>query len=276
MEKIFNYRYKNRELALNFKEKIDEDLGYLIDIAACDDKELLLIYNGFLNIDLDSLMASQSFKEEAFRILMDMDRFKRVVTTRNGNFGAITLENDKIKKYTYDKKGERTSKYLKDNKLEQNYMVMDLLEDKTLYKYRKCSFLASTELIEVPGYFVAIEYLYIDKNSYNKNKETGDLVNIYVIDDNKKVTKYENFFISLDKSLLYIDEAYKEYVANVLVNDDRNRKALESKNAYLGIITKEETPIKMSNSKAITNIKKEYSIINPAIIDYTNVVVENA
>lgn len=65
-------------------------------------------------------------------------------------------------------------------------------------------------------------------------------------------------------------------MANVLVNEDRNRKALESKNAYLGIITKEETPIKMSNSKAITNIKKEYSIINPAIIDYTNVVVENA
>lgn len=276
MEKIFNYRHKKVELAFNLKEKIDEDLGYLIDIAVNDDKELLLMRNAFLNIDIDTLMNDANFKEEVYKILMDMDRFKRVVTTRNGNFGAITLENEKTKKYTYDKKGERTSKYLKENKLEQKYEVIDLLEDKTLYKYRKCSFLASTDLIEVPGYFVAIEYIFIDKNSASKNKETGDLVNIYVIDDKKKVTKYENFFLKLDKSLLYIDEAYKEYVANVLVNEDRNKKALDTKNAYLGIITKEETPIKMSNSKAITNIKKEYSIINPAIIDYTNVALENA
>lgn len=273
MNKLHYLTNNKSSVVIKQKKYIDEDLGTLVDIVISDGLNVKTVENAFINLDFD-LLVNKSFKNEFIKIISDFDRYDRVLKMRNANFGAFVYEDNNFKKYTYDKSGERTKKYLDDNKIIPKNEEYNLLEDKVIYKYEDKSFFSSIPLIENDNYFVGINYIELDKNKLIKEQETGDIVDIYVVDGDSKITKYENFFISLDKVLLFIDEDYRNFVANVVSDHERNIKALKNKNAYLGIITKEDKPIKMTNSYAAENIKLNYYKLKSNIIDYKEKVIE--
>ena len=108
-----------------------------------------------------------------------------------------------------------------------------------------------------------IEYLNLESIELQKTLESyGDLCNISIITEDNKVFLYKNVFSNFEKELLIAENKdgliYRNELANILLDLNRNNKIINEREGNFGIIIYNAIYRKCEkyvNSKQLENIK---------------------
>ena len=184
---------------------------------------------------------------------------------RNGNFGELRYDsvNKEVNKFSYDGDGEDTKEYRKEKTIELKDEQIDLIKNKKVFKILDKVIKSSIDIIDNKKGSLLIEYLNLESIELQKTLESyGDLCNISIITEDNKVFLYKNVFSNFEKELLIAENKdgliYRNELANILLDLNRNNKIINEREGNFGIIIYNAIYRKCEkyvNSKQLENIK---------------------
>ena len=268
---FYKISYENNYVTIEFLEdEIHEIYGRLCNIyIAKNDYIIRKLSNVFIKLDEEILLKYspdyEIYLQNVARILLDKDRTDRIMLKRNGNFGELRYDsvNKEVNKFSYDGDGEDTKEYRKEKTIELKDEQIDLIKNKKVFKILDKVITSSIDIIDNKKGSLLIEYLNLESIELQKTLESyGDLCNISIITEDNKVFLYKNVFSNFEKELLIAENKdgliYRNELANILLDLNRNNKIINEREGNFGIIIYNAIYRKCEkyvNSKQLENIK---------------------
>ena len=268
---FYKISYENNYVTIEFLEdEIHEIYGRLCNIyIAKNDYIIRKLSNVFIKLDEEILLKYspdyEIYLQNVARILLDKDRTDRIMLKRNGNFGELRYDsvNKEVNKFSYDGDGEDTKEYRKEKTIELKDEQIDLIKNKKVFKILDKVIKSSIDIIDNKKGSLLIEYLNLESIELQKTLESyGDLCNISIITEDNKVFLYKNVFSNFEKELLIAENKdgliYRNELANILLDLNRNNKIINEREGNFGIILYNAIYRKCEkyvNSKQLENIK---------------------
>jgi hypothetical protein len=268
---FYKISYENNYVTIEFLEdEIHEIYGRLCNIyIAKNDYIIRKLSNVFIKLDEEILLKYspdyEIYLQNVARILLDKDRTDRIMLKRNGNFGELRYDsvNKEVNKFSYDGDGEDTKEYRKEKTIELKDEQIDLIKNKKVFKILDKVIKSSIDIIDNKKGSLLIEYLNLESIELQKTLESyGDLCNISIITEDNKVFLYKNVFSNFEKELLIAENKdgliYRNELANILLDLNRNNKIINEREGNFGIIIYNAIYRKCEkyvNSKQLENIK---------------------
>ena len=268
---FYKISYENNYVTIEFLEdEIHEIYGRLCNIyIAKNDYIIRKLSNVFIKLDEEILLKYspdyEIYLQNVARILLDKDRTDRIMLKRNGNFGELRYDsvNKEVNKFSYDVDGEDTTEYRIEQTIELNDEQIDLIKNKKVFKILDKVIKSSIDIIDNKKGSLLIEYLNLESIELQKTLESyGDLCNISIITEDNKVFLYKNVFSNFEKELLIAENKdgliYRNELANILLDLNRNNKIINEREGNFGIIIYNAIYRKCEkyvNSKQLENIK---------------------
>ena len=268
---FYKISYENNYVTIEFLEdEIHEIYGRLCNIyIAKNDYIIRKLSNVFIKLDEEILLKYspdyEIYLQNVARILLDKDRTDRIMLKRNGNFGELRYDsvNKEVNKFSYDGDGEDTKEYRKEKRIELKDEQIDLIKNKKVFKILDKVIKSSIDIIDNKKGSLLIEYLNLESIELQKTLESyGDLCNISIITEDNKVFLYKNVFSNFEKELLIAENKdgliYRNELANILLDLNRNNKIINEREGNFGIIIYNAIYRKCEkyvNSKQLENIK---------------------
>ena len=268
---FYKISYENNYVTIEFLEdEIHEIYGRLCNIyIAKNDYIIRKLSNVFIKLDEEILLKYspdyEIYLQNVARILLDKDRTDRIMLKRNGNFGELRYDsvNKEVNKFSYDGDGEDTKEYRIEKTIELKDEQIDLIKNKKVFKILDKVIKSSIDIIDNKKGSFLIEYLNLESIELQKTLESyGDLCNISIITEDNKVFLYKNVFSNFEKELLIAENKdgliYRNELANILLDLNRNNKIINEREGNFGIIIYNAIYRKCEkyvNSKQLENIK---------------------
>jgi hypothetical protein len=268
---FYKISYENNYVTIEFLEdEIHEIYGRLCNIyIAKNDYIIRKLSNVFIKLDEEILLKYspdyEIYLQNVARILLDKDRTDRIMLKRNGNFGELRYDsvNKEVNKFSYDGDGEDTKEYRIEKTIELKDEQIDLIKNKKVFKILDKVIKSSIDIIDNKKGSLLIEYLNLESIELQKTLESyGDLCNISIITEDNKVFLYKNVFSNFEKELLIAENKdgliYRNELANILLDLNRNNKIINEREGNFGIIIYNAIYRKCEkyvNSKQLENIK---------------------
>lgn len=268
---FYKISYENNYVTIEFLEdEIHEIYGRLCNIyIAKNDYIIRKLSNVFIKLDEEILLKYspnyEIYLQSVARILLDKDRTDRIMLKRNGNFGELRYDsvNKEVNKFSYDGDGEDTKEYRTEKTIELKDEQIDLIKNKKVFKILDKVIKSSIDIIDNKKGSLLIEYLNLESIELQKTLESyGDLCNISIITEDNKVFLYKNVFSNFEKELLIAENKdgliYRNELANILLDLNRNNKIINEREGNFGIILYNAIYRKCEkyvNSKQLENIK---------------------
>jgi hypothetical protein len=268
---FYKISYENNYVTIEFLEdEIHEIYGRLCNIyIAKNDYIIRKLSNVFIKLDEEILLKYspdyEIYLQNVARILLDKDRTDRIMLKRNGNFGELRYDsvNKEVNKFSYDGDGEDTKEYRTEKTIELKDEQIDLIKNKKVFKILDKVIKSSIDIIDNKKGSLLIEYLNLESIELQKTLESyGDLCNISIITEDNKVFLYKNVFSNFEKELLIAENKdgliYRNELANILLDLNRNNKIINEREGNFGIIIYNAIYRKCEkyvNSKQLENIK---------------------
>ena len=246
---FYKISYENNYVTIEFLEdEIHEIYGRLCNIyIAKNDYIIRKLSNVFIKLDEEILLKYspdyEIYLQNVARILLDKDRTDRIMLKRNGNFGELRYDsvNKEVNKFSYDGDGEDTKEYRIEKTIELKDEQIDLIKNKKVFKILDKVIKSSIDIIDNKKGSLLIEYLNLESIELQKTLESyGDLCNISIITEDNKVFLYKNVFSNFEKELLIAENKdgliYRNELANILLDLNRNNKIINEREGNFGII----------------------------------------